>query len=397
VLTGKPNSSPTLLLSPANANRLSEHLAELRGAAMKMGQMISMESGDLLPAEFSLILERLREDAHHMPLGQVAMVLENNWGSQWDRQFKRFHFTPIAAASIGQVHEAMTKQGDHLAIKIQYPGIRTSIDSDVDNVAMLLKLFRLIPQELDLKTLLTDTKNQLHREADYLNEATNTVEYAKRVEQIDGYRIPSPDLDRSTQEVLVMEYIPGKPLDQLVSLDGSKRNSIAERLVKLAFLETFCWGMVQTDPNFANYRYDSQSDRLGLLDFGAIQFYEAHRTEAFKQLLHASLEGDTKQMALAASDVGYLDQHTPERYKNAVIGLLKSVTEPLRVSQSYDFANSDLMTRMSEQAMELRLNQNYWHLPPHDVLLLHRKLAGLYLACVRLKARISVRKLALEL
>jgi predicted unusual protein kinase regulating ubiquinone biosynthesis (AarF/ABC1/UbiB family) len=397
VLTGKPNSSPTLLLSPANANRLSEHLAELRGAAMKMGQMISMESGDLLPAEFSLILERLREDAHHMPLGQVAMVLENNWGSQWDRQFKRFHFTPIAAASIGQVHEAMTKQGDHLAIKIQYPGIRTSIDSDVDNVAMLLKLFRLIPQELDLKTLLTDTKNQLHREADYLNEATNTVEYAKRVEQIDGYRIPSPDLDRSTQEVLVMEYIPGKPLDQLVSLDGSKRNSIAERLVKLAFLETFCWGMVQTDPNFANYRYDSQSDRLGLLDFGAIQFYEAYRTEAFKQLLHASLEGDTKQMALAASDVGYLDQHTPERYKNAVIGLLKSVTEPLRVSQSYDFANSDLMTRMSEQAMELRLNQNYWHLPPHDVLLLHRKLAGLYLACVRLKARISVRKLALEL
>ena len=397
ILTGRDKSASNLLLTPANANRLAEHLAELRGAAMKLGQMISMEAGDLLPAEFSKILERLREDAHHMPLGQVAMVLDNNWGKLWERQFKRFHFTPIAAASIGQVHEATTKQGEHLAIKIQYPGIRNSIDSDVDNVATLLRLFRLIPQELDLGTLLAETKFQLQKEADYLNEAANTIEYAKQIKSLTGFRIPSTDLDRSTHEVLVMEYIPGVPLDELVSLPAAVRNSVAERLVMLALHETFCWGTVQTDPNFANYRYDSRSDLLGLLDFGAIQFYEKHRTRAFKHLLQAALDGDSKQMELAAMDVGYLQEQAPDRYRTAVIGLLKSVTEPIRATGRYDFANSDLMTRMSEQAIELRLNQHYWHLPPHDVLLLHRKLAGLYLACVRLKAKLNVRALALDL
>ncbi|MEW8339467.1 MAG: AarF/ABC1/UbiB kinase family protein [Candidatus Thiodiazotropha taylori] len=397
ILSGGDKSAPSLLLTPENANRLADHLAEMRGAAMKLGQMISMESGDLLPAEFSKILERLREDAHHMPLGQVAMVLDSNWGKLWERQFKRFHFTPMAAASIGQVHEAVTKQGEHLAIKIQYPGIRNSIDSDVDNVATLLRLFRLIPKELDLSTLLAETKTQLQKEADYLNEATNTIEYEKRIKSLKGFRIPSTDLDRSTHEVLVMEYIPGRPLDELASDPEAVRRSVAQRLVKLALHETFCWGAVQTDPNFANYRYDSQSDRLGLLDFGAIQFYEEHRTQTFNHLLQAALEGNTEQMQLAAKDVGYLDEQAPDQYKTAVIGLLNCVTEPIRTSGEYDFANSDLMTRMSEQAIELRLNQKYWHLPPHDVLLLHRKLAGLYLACVRLKAKLNVRALALEL
>ncbi|MCG7871264.1 MAG: AarF/ABC1/UbiB kinase family protein [Candidatus Thiodiazotropha lotti] len=397
ILSGRDKSAPSLILTPENANRLAEHLAELRGAAMKLGQMISMESGDLLPAEFSKILERLREDAHHMPLGQVAMVLDSNWGKLWERQFKRFHFTPIAAASIGQVHEATTKQGEHLAIKIQYPGIRNSIDSDVDNVATLLRLFRLIPKELDLSTLLAETKIQLHKEADYLNEAANTIEFKKRIKSIKGFRIPSTDLDRSTHEVLVMEYIPGRPLDQLASDPELVRRSVAERLVRLALHETFSWGTVQTDPNFANYRYDSQSDLLGLLDFGAIQFYEQHRTQAFIHLLQAALEGNTKQMELGAMDVGYLDEQAPDRYKTAVIELLKCVTEPIRISGEYDFANSDLMNRMSEQAIELRLNQKYWHLPPHDVLLLHRKLAGLYLACVRLKTKLNVRALAVEL
>ncbi|MCG7989423.1 MAG: hypothetical protein JAY64_02465 [Candidatus Thiodiazotropha weberae] len=102
-------------------------------------------------------------------------------------------------------------------------------------------------------------------------------------------------------------------------------------------------------------------------------------------------------MELAAVDVGYLDEQAPDRYKTAVIELLKCVTEPIRISGEYDFANSDLMNRMSEQAIELRLNQKYWHLPPHDVLLLHRKLAGLYLACVRLKTKLNVKALAVEL
>jgi predicted unusual protein kinase regulating ubiquinone biosynthesis (AarF/ABC1/UbiB family) len=397
MVSGGPLNSSTLLLTPANAKRLSDQLAELRGATMKLGQLISMEAGDLLPAEFSQLLARLREDAHQMPLGQVAKVLENNWGDTWDRRFKRFNFTPLAAASIGQVHEAITREGHHLAIKIQYPGIRRSIDSDVDNVATLLRLFRLIPQELNVAELLEEAKCQLHLEADYRHEAASQAEYAKRLDTTAGFRLPSPVNELTTDNVLAMDYLPGKPLDQLTPLPVEKRDDVAHRLVWLALQEVFRWGVVQTDPNFANYRYDNESDLLGLLDFGAVRRYEQHRLRVFNDLLYAALEDNAEQLEQTTIEVGYLDQQAPVRYRSAICGLLHKVTEPIRYVGHYDFANSDLITTMSEQLIELRLNQRYWHLPPVDVLMLHRKLTGLYLACTRLKARVNVRDLAIDI
>jgi predicted unusual protein kinase regulating ubiquinone biosynthesis (AarF/ABC1/UbiB family) len=132
--SGNRPKAADLLLTPANARRLAERLAEMRGAAMKLGQLLSMEAGDVIPDPLPEILSRLREQANPMPLGQVADVLDAAWGEGWKNRFRRFHFTPLAAASIGQVHEAETKDGRRLAIKIQYPGIARSIDSDLDNV-----------------------------------------------------------------------------------------------------------------------------------------------------------------------------------------------------------------------------------------------------------------------
>jgi predicted unusual protein kinase regulating ubiquinone biosynthesis (AarF/ABC1/UbiB family) len=134
----------SLLLTPANARRVADQLAKLRGAAMKVGQLVSMETGDLLPPVLAEILARLRSDARAMPKSQVTSVLEASWGKGWERQFKHFSYTPLAAASIGQVHRAQTRDGRDLAIKIQYPGVRESIDSDVDNVAGLLRLSGLL-------------------------------------------------------------------------------------------------------------------------------------------------------------------------------------------------------------------------------------------------------------
>lgn len=396
MLAGDSLNPSSLLLTPANAKRLSEQLAELRGAAMKLGQMLSMEAGELLPEEFSELLSRLREDAHHMPLGQVAKVLENNWGESWDRKFKQFNFTPMAAASIGQVHEARTKQGDHLAIKIQYPGIRKSIDSDIDNVATLLKMFRIIPEELDIDTLLTETKRQLQQEADYLQEANNQKLFSKQVASMKGVCVPVAVDELTTSEVLAMEFIPGKSLDQLTDLTQQTRNSIARRLIRLALKETFSWGMVQTDPNFANYRYDSENDQLGLLDFGALQCCDEQRLQALKNLLNAAIGDDSKKMVEAAYEVGYLRENASSEYATTVCELLRSVAEPLRHTGVYNFATSDLMTRMSDRALALRNNKEYWHIPPHDVLMLHRKFTGLYLACVRLNAKVDASTLFID-
>ena len=147
--SGKRPTLGGVMLTPANGDRLAKRLAEMRGAAMKVGQRLSMDSGEVLPPELSAVLARLREDAHAMPLGQVAEVLNAAWGKGWQKQFQRFVFKPIAAASIGQVHEAQLKDGRRLAVKLQYPGIRESIDADVDNVATLLNTFRILPQGLE--------------------------------------------------------------------------------------------------------------------------------------------------------------------------------------------------------------------------------------------------------
>jgi len=142
-----------MLLTPANARRVTHQLAQLRGAAMKVGQLLSMDAGDLLPPELGDILSRLRADARPMPMSQLVTVLNANWGEGWDRHFRQFSFSPVAAASIGQVHLAQTIDGRHLAIKVQYPGVRQSIDSDIDNVASLLRISGLLPRGLDIEAL----------------------------------------------------------------------------------------------------------------------------------------------------------------------------------------------------------------------------------------------------
>jgi predicted unusual protein kinase regulating ubiquinone biosynthesis (AarF/ABC1/UbiB family) len=155
---GKRVNMQDLLLTPKNAQRFADHLAGMRGAAMKVGQLLSMDAGELMPEALSLILSRLRSEGKSMPSNQLIKQLENAWGRGWQSKLKSFNWQPIAAASIGQVHEAMTHDGQRLAIKIQYPGIRTTIDSDVDNLSRLLNLSGVIPKEVDLLPLLEEAK-----------------------------------------------------------------------------------------------------------------------------------------------------------------------------------------------------------------------------------------------
>ena len=155
-----------MLLTPGNIGKVADRLSHLRGAAMKLGQMISMDAGDFLPAELTQVLARLRDNAHHMPPQQLQQVLAAQWGKDWRTRFRRFEPRPIAAASIGQVHRATTHDGRDLAIKVQYPGVRESIDADIDNVATLLRVSGLLPRELDIAPLLGEAKRQLADETD---------------------------------------------------------------------------------------------------------------------------------------------------------------------------------------------------------------------------------------
>jgi predicted unusual protein kinase regulating ubiquinone biosynthesis (AarF/ABC1/UbiB family) len=340
-------------------------------------------------------LARLRADATAMPMSQLVGVLEANWGKGWDRHFRQFSFTPVAAASIGQVHLAETKDGRRLAIKVQYPGIRQSIDSDIDNVATLLRISGLLPNGLDVGPLLQEAKRQLHAEADYLGEGALLSRYAGLLADAPEFILPEVHADLTTESVLAMSCMGGVPVDSLLHAPQAERDRVAGLLFQLLFREIFEFRLIQTDPNFANYRYDCATRQLILLDFGATRPYPAEIVDAYRRLMASALVGDRQAMSAAASAIGYFRADIRERQRQLVLDVFLHACEPLRHAGAYDFGNSDLPARMRTAGLSLSTERDSWHTPPADALFLHRKAGGLYLLAAKLKARVDIRALFL--
>lgn len=379
-----------LLLTPANARRVADRLAELRGAAMKVGQILSMDAGDLLPPQLAEILARLRSDAQAMPRRQLEGVLLKAWGKDWQRLFADFSWHPLAAASIGQVHRATTLDGRQLALKIQYPGVARSIDSDVDNVAALLRIARLLPESINLGPLLDEAKRQLKAEADYLKEAGHLRHFGELLADDADFVVPGVDSELTRREVLAMSYVPGRAVESMDVAAQPVRDRIAELLFRLLFREIFEFRLVQTDPNFANFRYQDAGQRIALLDFGATRRYPRRVIEGYRKLFRGALEGDRAGLLAGAHAIGYFPADIKPRHREALLDLLELASEPLTHVGNYDFGGSDLPLRLREAGMVLSFEKGYWHDPPADAVFLHRKLGGIYLLAARLRARVDL-------
>jgi predicted unusual protein kinase regulating ubiquinone biosynthesis (AarF/ABC1/UbiB family) len=399
IVKGRKPTVKKLLLNEKNIKHLADQLATMRGAAMKAGQMLSMDTGSILPPELAAILDRLRSDAVIMPSLQLIEVLEKNWGPHWQERFERFSFEPIAAASIGQVHKARTQSGLELAVKIQYPGVKKSIDSDIDNVFSLLRMSGFIPKDVDLSPLIDEARTQLKREADYFEEGQQIRLYAKHMDNFrkrEELLLPEYYEQFSTEEILSMSFVSGQNLEKLQYSSQEERNRVISLLMELFFAEFLQFGCVQTDPNMANYLYNIDSRQLALLDFGATRnFSETFRKLYLKALL-AAVESDKPRLTEALYELGFFNQGLEVKNLEPILNIFILATEPLRALGAYDFAGSDLSLRIKERGMAISSSSDAWHTPPPDVLFLHRKMAGLYLLASRFNARIDVANLFKE-
>lgn len=382
-----------LVLTPGNVGRLADRLSHLRGAAMKLGQMISMDAGDLLPPELAAILAQLRSQAHRMPPEQLRRVLDSEWGPDWRRRFARFNATPIAAASIGQVHRARLPDGRELAIKVQYPGVRESIDSDVDNVATLLRVSGVLPRELDLAPLLTEAKRQLHEEADYEREAAQMTRFADWLDGHADYVVPRPLPELTTARVLAMDFIDGIPIEALADAPQEQRDAAMRNLMALVLREMFEFGAMQTDPNFANYRFQPDAGRLVLLDFGAARDVEPATAQGYRSLLSAGLSGDRDAVREAARAAGFLGEAAVARHRALVDRMIDIVVTEMNRPGPFDFGDRGFVEVLREQGMEMAADRSTWHIPPVETLFVQRKVSGTALLAARLEARVDVRKL----
>jgi predicted unusual protein kinase regulating ubiquinone biosynthesis (AarF/ABC1/UbiB family) len=389
--SGRRPDLAQLLLTPANTRRLTDGLSHLRGAALKLGQMLSMDTGLVLPAELTAILGRMRDDARHMPPKQLQTVLNTEWGTGWYSRFARFDVRPFAAASIGQVHRATQPDGTDLAIKVQYPGVRASIDSDVDNVATLMRLPGLLPRGMDISPLLTEAKRQLHAEADYLAEAQHLARFGALLEGSEMFVLPALQLDLCTPQVLAMTFVESAALDSLLDAPQALRDRVAAALIDLVLRELFHFGAMQTDPNLANYRYDPKTGRIVLLDFGAVQPIAPDLAADFRALARVALNGGAEATRAAMLRIGYFGAATAPHHQALIQSMFDTAMAPLRQDTPFDFASSDLLERLRDMGLAIGTDRELAHVPPAATLFLHRKIGGMYLMAAKLRARVALR------
>ncbi|WP_308916129.1 AarF/ABC1/UbiB kinase family protein [Jannaschia sp. LMIT008] len=377
-----------LLLTPGNVRRVTDQLAQMRGAAMKLGQLVSMDTGDVLPPELAGIMARLRDDAHTMPPAQLKQVLGREWPQGWLGRFRSFDVNPIAAASIGQVHRAVLRDGRELAVKVQYPGVAGSIDSDVANVGALIRMSGLLPKGFDLKPYLAEAAAQLHEETDYVREGRWLGWWHDRMAGDGRFAVPAPVPEWTTPHVLAMDYVASKPIEAAADAPQEVRDRIVTDLIELTLQELFAFGVMQTDPNFANYRWQPDTGRIVLLDFGATREIPAAVADLHRRMLRAGLDGDADGLRDTTRAMGFVTSDTDPDHAERIDAMVATMFDDLRRGGPFDMAATDLPERMRDQGIALA-EAGYVPPPlPVDILHLQRKFGGIFLLGARLRARV---------
>jgi predicted unusual protein kinase regulating ubiquinone biosynthesis (AarF/ABC1/UbiB family) len=286
------------------------------------------------------------------------------------------------------------RNGQRVAIKIQYPRIAQSIDSDIANIGALLRLSGLFPKGFDLAPYLDEARRLLREETDYLREGASLTRFEARHAGADGIVVPQYFPEWSTAEVLTMEYIEGQTIDTAAGLPQVDRDRIVSKLIDLFLYEVFEIGEMQSDPNFANYLINDDGC-IALLDFGAVRPVPAHLKEHLREFLSAGMTGQWEQLRKLSTEIGYLtvgdDLHNEQIFR-----MILEVFSILRGDASFDFTSAILPQQLKSEMIEL-VENGYQPPPlPMDILYLHRKAAGLFLLGSRLKARANIKDLILQ-
>ena len=317
-------------LQEKTAEQIFKVLGELKGGAMKFGQALSVFEA-ALPEEIAKpyreTLVKLQEAAPPLPARVVHKVLAKELGEHWRDNFAEFNDTPAASASIGQVHKGIWKDGRAVAVKIQYPGAKEALISDLNQIQRFAKIFQLLLPGVEMKPLLEELKARIIEEVDYRYEAS------AQSACFDAYKgdsdIAIPEVIMATDRVLVSQWLEGTPLSKVIT-DGTQeeRNNAGIRLARFHFTAPMRAGLLHADPHPGNFRV-LKDGRLGVLDFGACNRLPNGFPEPFKRLLRNALEGDAIALYNGFKEDGFILADV-EVSPELVLDYLLPLVEPLR-------------------------------------------------------------------
>jgi aarF domain-containing kinase len=383
------------ILSAGNMDRLVAKLSRMRGAALKLGQMMSFQDSKMLPAPIQQVLLRVQDSADYMPPSQRNKVLASNLGQDWRELFSEFEEKPMAAASIGQVHRATLKSnGEQVAVKVQYPGVADSIDSDLSNLAVLLTASRLLPKGLYLEKTIANARTELAWECDYIREAECGQRFQTLLsDEKDIFVVPNIYPEASGKQVLTMEYMNGIGVTKVQNFTQEQKDWIGTQILRLCLREITEFRFMQTDPNWTNFLYNAKTNKLELLDFGASREYPEEFISRYTRLLLAASKSNKDIVRSLSIELGYLTGHESKAMLNAHIASVLTLAEPFLASspEIYDFRDQTITERV--KALIPVMVRERLAPPPEETYSLHRKLSGAFLLCARLGSRVQCREL----
>ncbi|TAQ90405.1 hypothetical protein B7494_g1264 [Chlorociboria aeruginascens] len=392
---GGSGGEGSYMFSAGNMDRLVAKLSRMRGAALKLGQMISFQDSKMLPAPIQEVLQRVQDRADYMPSSQRNKVLITNLGPDWRDLFSTFDEKPLAAASIGQVHSAILKStGARVAVKIQYPGVADSIDSDLNNLAILLTASRLLPKGLFLDKTIDNARIELAWECDYIREA----ECGRRFEglladETDVFVVPKVYPEASGKQVLTTAFMDGIGVTRVKSFTQEQKDWIGTQILRLCLREITEFRFMQTDPNWTNFLFNAKTNKLELLDFGASREYPKEFIMNYTKLLAAASRTDKDSIRTLSIELGYLTGHESKAMLKAHISSILTLAEPFLASspEVYNFRDQTITDRV--KALIPVMIKERLSPPPEETYSLHRKLSGAFLLCARLGSRVKCREL----
>ena len=347
----------------------------------------------MFPEPINKILQRVQDSADFMPPSQRNKVLVTNLGSDWRGLFSSFDERPIAAASIGQVHKAtLASTGQEVAIKIQYPGVALSIDSDLSNLSILLTASRLLPKGLYLDKTIANARTELAWECDYIREAEMGSRFRMLLaDESSTFHVPAIIQETSGPQVLTAEYCTGIGVTKAQNFTQDQRDWIGTNILRLCLREITEFKFMQTDPNWTNFLFNSATKKLELLDFGASREYPDKFIMPYIKILLAASRSDRATVRDLSIQLGYLTGHESHTMLNAHVDSVLTLAEPFMETapEVYDFRGQTITDRV-RSFIPVMLRERLSP-PPEETYSLHRKLSGAFLLCARLGSRVKCR------
>jgi aarF domain-containing kinase len=245
-------------------------------------------------------------------LFNLKQVMAGELGPDWQSKFKEFSMSPFAAASIGQVHRAVLHDGTHVVVKVQYPGVAESIDSDLAHLRSIALFSGMLPKGLFMDNSIEVAKRELTWETDYLREAHWIHRFYQAFALDPIFSVPKVFPELCTRKVLTMEFVEGVTLGNVADMPPDVRNWVATQLMKLTLKELFEFHFMQTDPNWSNFLYDPKEQKIRLLDFGSAREYSSSFLWKYSHVLEAAAQQDREGVLHWSQELQFLTGHETE-------------------------------------------------------------------------------------